>query len=557
MAACAYYSGEKKFSEYDGTWKYPHSDPNRVQHVEVMLPPNAPREYADPERLWNAVDASEESSVAQTARKMELALPRELSYEDNLQLIRDYCQYEFVDKGMVCNFFYHDKGDGNPHVHIMLTVRAMDEQGKWLPKSKNVYVLDEDGNRIRGKNGKWIRQKIDTVDWNDHKYGEIWRHDWETYQNFALEMAGRPERVDMRSLERQGVTDRVPQVHLGPAAAAMERKGTPTDKAEENRNRFDINKALAKIQGTITSLANWIEELKNLITHQRVIENPGDYPVAEVITSYLHLREAERSSWSRYAQNKAGVKDLQAGFDAVHFMKVHQLYTVNDLGDAIGEQRSKVKAAKAKLSSIKSETRDIDDLLKVIEKLETLEPVKTGYDKTWKPFKAKYYEEHKAELADYKKSVALRDKLAAKLGVELPLTPAKRKKLNQRKDKLAKEKTDLEPLLTEMQQELKEYNKLRYWTRKAYPDAAEALDFRISVKDAYANRSDLDGDPDPNIPEESIIGNRMEIDRLMESTAADALTPPDQRNRDPAPIPPQRTQEDVLRQKKTRNDYNR
>ena len=89
----------------------------------------------------------------------------------------------------------------------MLTLRAMDENGKWLPKSKNVYALDENGNRIRTPNGIWKRVKVDTVDWNERKYGEIWRQDWAAAQNAALEAAGRAERVDMRSLERQGVEE--------------------------------------------------------------------------------------------------------------------------------------------------------------------------------------------------------------------------------------------------------------------------------------------------------------------------------------------------------------
>ena len=222
MASCAYYSGEKKYSEYECCWKYPHSSPARVKWVEVMLPSNAPRAYADPQMLWNAVDAAETSVNAQTARSMLFALPRELTDEQNLALVRDFCQREFVDKGMVCNFFYHDKGDGNPHVHIMLTLRAMDENGKWLPKSKNVYALDENGNRIRAPNGSWKRVKVNTVDWNERKYGEIWRQDWAAAQNAALEAAGRAERVDMRSLERQGVEDRLPQKHLGPTASALE-----------------------------------------------------------------------------------------------------------------------------------------------------------------------------------------------------------------------------------------------------------------------------------------------------------------------------------------------
>ena len=274
MASCAHYSGKKKYSEYECCWKYPHSSPARVKWVEVMLPSNAPRAYADPQTLWNAVDAAETSVNAQTARSMLFALPRELTDEQNLALVRDFCQKEFVDKGMVCNFFYHDKGDGNPHVHIMLTLCAMDENGKWLPKSKNVYALDENGNRIRAPNGSWKRVKVNTVDWNERKYGEIWRQDWATAQNAALKAAGRMERVDMRSLERQGVEDRLPQKHLGPTASALERKA---EMAELNRIRYWTRKvipdALPRVSDGRVSVEDAVETAGNRKELEQVIND--------------------------------------------------------------------------------------------------------------------------------------------------------------------------------------------------------------------------------------------------------------------------------------------
>jgi len=317
MASCAYYSGEKKYSEYECCWKYPHSSSSRVKWVEVMLPSNAPRAYADPQTLWNAVDAAETSVNAQTARSMLFALPRELTDEQNLALVRDFCQKEFVDKGMVCNFFYHDKGDGNPHVHIMLTLRAMDENGKWLPKSKNVYALDENGNRIRAPNGSWKRVKVDTVDWNERKYGEIWRQDWAAAQNAALEAAGRMERVDMRSLERQGVEDRLPQKHLGPTASALERKGVSSERGDENRKIISVNKMLAFLQKTVREIGAWLDELRKAVSRQQIIESPDDYPLSDVITAYLDMRKDGRETWNRYAQEKGAVHDLKAEREAL------------------------------------------------------------------------------------------------------------------------------------------------------------------------------------------------------------------------------------------------
>ena len=109
----------------------------------------------------------------------------------------------------------------NPHAHVLLTMRAMDEHGKWLPKSRKVYDLDENGERIKLPSGRWKSHKEDTVDWNDQKYCEIWRHEWEVIQNRYLEANDRPERVDLRSYARQGL-DIVPTVHEGAAVRQME-----------------------------------------------------------------------------------------------------------------------------------------------------------------------------------------------------------------------------------------------------------------------------------------------------------------------------------------------
>ena len=99
----------------------------------------------------------------------------------------------------------------------MLTMRAMDEHGKWLPKSRKVYDLDENGER----------NKEDTVDWNDQKYCEIWRHEWEVIQNRYLEANDRPERVDLRSYARQGL-DIIPTVLSGRWKSGVSRRTSAT-----------------------------------------------------------------------------------------------------------------------------------------------------------------------------------------------------------------------------------------------------------------------------------------------------------------------------------------
>ena len=160
VASAAYQSGERLFSEYDQKQKY-YSHKSEIVHTEIMLPPHAPPAYADRNTLWNAAEAIEKQWNSQLARRIVLAIPREIPPEQHADLIRDYCREFFVSKGMIADFAIHDKGNGNPHAHILLTMRAMDENGKWLPKSRKVYDLDENGERIRLPSGSWKSHKED------------------------------------------------------------------------------------------------------------------------------------------------------------------------------------------------------------------------------------------------------------------------------------------------------------------------------------------------------------------------------------------------------------
>ena len=508
MASCAYYSGEKKYSEYECCWKYPHSSSSRVKQVEVMLPPNAPRAYADPQTLWNAVDAAETSVNAQTARSMLFALPRELTDEQNLALVRDFCQKEFVDKGMVCNFFYHDKGDGNPHVHIMLTLRAMDENGKWLPKSKNVYALDENGNRICTPNGSWKRVKVNTVDWNERRYGEIWRQDWAAAQNAALEAAGRMERVDMRSLERQGVENRLPQKHLGSTASALERKGVSSERGDENRKIISVNKMLASLQKTVRGIGAWLDELCKAVSRQQIIESPDDYPLSNVITAYLDMRKNGRETWNRYAQEKGAVHDLKDGFKAVSFLSNHEFYTVGQLGRYIAETQRTFSKIKTESTAKERRIRDIDALFGAIQTIRELKPIQQEYESIhWSGKREKFKAEHGDELNRLQKAIWLREKLVKSLGLASPLDKEQRAALKTERMQLEAEREALLPKLEEVKAELAELNRIRYWTRKVIPDALPRMtDGRVSIEDAMET-----------------AGNRKELEQIEDEATQTAL----------------------------------
>ncbi len=222
VAAAAYRSGTKLTNEWDGlTHDYTHKC--GVVHAEIMLPVHAPPEFADRSTLWNSVEQIEKARDSQLAREVEEALPRELTREQQLALVRAYVKDNFVAAGMCADFAPHDKRDGNPHAHILLTIRPLKESGEWGAKCRKVYDLDERGQRIPNGKGGWKNHREDTTDWNDKGKAEIWRAAWADYTNRALEAAGRPERIDHRSYKRQGL-DKIPTVHMGVVATRMERR---------------------------------------------------------------------------------------------------------------------------------------------------------------------------------------------------------------------------------------------------------------------------------------------------------------------------------------------
>lgn len=181
----SYISRSILVSEYDGQTYRPkyHED---LVHSEISLPQNAPREYADRATLWNAVELSEKGQKSQLARMLKASLPNEWSYELAEEVVRDYVQRNFVDKGMCADWAIHDsendKGQRNLHIHVLLTMRPLTENGEWGAKTKKVYVLDENGERIPlidKKTGKqkvdkrnrkqWKCQTVESTDWNSRE----------------------------------------------------------------------------------------------------------------------------------------------------------------------------------------------------------------------------------------------------------------------------------------------------------------------------------------------------------------------------------------------------
>lgn len=259
VAAAAYRAGEKITSEYDGTI-HDYTRKGGVVHTEILLPDHAPAGFTDRAVLWNAVEKIEKAKNAQLAREIELALPVELTREQNISLVREYINRHFVAAGMCADICIHDKNSGNPHAHVMLTMRPFEQGGAWGAKQKKEYILDKDGNKIYDRKKRQYKCKsVPATDWNEQTKAEEWRAAWADCVNAALERGNHTERIDHRSYKRQGI-DQIPTVHLGVAAFQMERRGIRTERGDLNREIEVTNQRLRQLKARISKLQNWLKE---------------------------------------------------------------------------------------------------------------------------------------------------------------------------------------------------------------------------------------------------------------------------------------------------------
>lgn len=195
-------------------------------HEEFVIPADAPdwlraliadRSVAGAaEAFWNRVEAFEKRSDAQLAKDINFALPLELTAEQNIALVRDFVSGQVLSRGMVADWVYHDN-PGNPHVHLMMTLRPLTEDGFG---AKKIPLIGEDGQPVRSKTGK-IQYALWAGGIDD--FNAV-RDAWFERLNHHLALNGIALRVDGRSYEKQGI-ELVPTIHLGVGAKAMERKG--------------------------------------------------------------------------------------------------------------------------------------------------------------------------------------------------------------------------------------------------------------------------------------------------------------------------------------------
>ena len=268
-AAAAYRSGTKIVDDEFGE-THDYTRKSGVAFSEILLCANAPSTYSDRQTLWNEVQKIEKQKNAQLCREVEVALPIEFSRDEQIEVVREYIKKNFTDKGMIADWSLHDKSDGNPHAHILLTMRPLKQNGEWGAKRKDSYALDDNGNRIPvidQKTGKqkigargrkiWERISIQSTDWNDQTKAEEWRKSWADICNEHLKGQAH---IDHRSYARQG-KEQIPMLHESYAARKIAKRGGYSyiieynDQIRElNRERELIEREFSEIQADIKRL---------------------------------------------------------------------------------------------------------------------------------------------------------------------------------------------------------------------------------------------------------------------------------------------------------------
>ena len=258
------------------------------------------------------------------------------------------------------------------------------------------------------------------VDWNDQKYAEVWRHSWEATTNRYLEAAGRPERVDLRSFERQGI-QQIPTVHLGPAAHQMEKRGIETFLGNLNRDIRAANSLMQSIRSAIRGLQRWIADLsvqKQLLLD--ALEKAKEPTLSDLLVDYFNLRNEQRSDWSGKAKLKCTVRDFEEVKRAVDYLKAHSLNTIEDLDTAISNLNQTAAPLRRQLKQNENRMRAIAQIKDAAAVHAKLKPIHdTFIKKSFKLTKDAYAAQHKDELESFNKAVRTLMKLSGSTAVDV------------------------------------------------------------------------------------------------------------------------------------------
>lgn len=430
IAKAAYNARDKLQDEYYGK-THDYSKKTDLVFSKIFLPEHIPKEFSNREYLWNEVEKIEKSKNSQLARNLLFELPRELNEQDRIKLISEFIEENFTSKGMIadCNIHNPPASDNEeqPHAHILLTLREMDSEGKWKPKCRKEYILDENGEKIKLKSGNYKSRKVNLNDWNEPDKAKEWRENFSKKANEYLARNNIAKRIDPRTFEEQG-REELPQIHLGTSSYQMEKKGIQTERGNQNRKIIALNLEFRKLKEELSKLTSWISSLLGSLQvkydeykqeKKEEYENKAElFNLYEYISIYYDIQGEKARKLHPYASNKKIGADLRRFSKARIYLKDNNLKTIADLQEKISTLQSQNK----KISQdIKAKTTRIENLNKCFAYADIIKDNKQVFEE-WNSkslFKDSFYNSHKDEIDKYKRARAILEKITGSSAIKI------------------------------------------------------------------------------------------------------------------------------------------
>ena len=447
--SAAYISGQKLYNDYYGQ-VHDYTKKSDVMFTEILKPDYVPERLSDRETLWNEVERAEKGKRAQLAYSFDIALQNELTLEENIQLAREFCQEQFVERGMIVDLAVHEgkskDGDepNNPHFHVLAPIRPFTEEKIWGNKQKREYVLDEEGNRIKDAQGRYVFNAVSTTGWNDPELLKEWRNAWTEKVNDKFRECHMAARIDHRSYKEQGI-DLIPTIHEGYEVRAMEKKGIKTIIGELNRAIRQFNQMFISLKESIQWMKTAYEEMKMELDRRQ--QNPT---LLESLQDYYDKKTQNSPKLSNfYAEmERRGKKisNLQEFAKSINYLQIHSIETMDDLQTRIQELNGIISTSKAEISEKREQLKKLEDLEKKMQVLKQNQPLIDEYNHFFfQKRREKFYAEHKKAINYYRKC-------------ERELKPYRDKEGRLPESKWKKEKEDLRIMIEELKADNQPYH---------------------------------------------------------------------------------------------------
>lgn len=336
VAKAAYRSASYLVDERTGL-EYNYTKRREQIEAEIFAPESAPAWATDRSKLWNAVEAKEKRSDAQVAREINAALPKELTKDQQKALVREYVNEHFVSKGMVADVAFHFN-DNNPHIHVMLTMREINQDG------------------FQNKNR----------DWNNKDLIESWREGWAQTVNKHLEVAKVNQRIDHRSFQRQG-SKRLPTMHMGVKYHHMERRGIQTRVGELNRQVKDFNTYKVVELEEYKRLRAELQQMQQKLEPKRYYAKSPKFKLKmQVYRAYKNEFPAVR--YFNYSQSKAlfNINSNYGKFVTIQGIveAFHMLVKFKELESKVIQELNRMNKSGSIIKEINQRKNEIAELMK-------------------------------------------------------------------------------------------------------------------------------------------------------------------------------------------------